>query len=48
MEEIFEHYNALMIALEKHGKCEHILTLMEVIGDKIMELDEGTHKHGAD
>jgi len=48
MEEIFEHYNALMIALENQGKCDHILTLMEVVGDKIMELDEGTHKHGAD
>ena len=48
MEEIFKAYNTLMIALEERGKCEHILTLMEVVGDKIMEMDEGTHKHGAD
>jgi len=48
MEEVFKAYNALMIALENQGKCDHILTLMEVVGDKIMELDEGTHKHGAD
>ena len=40
MEEIFEHYNALMIALENQGKCDHILTLMEVVRDKIIELDE--------
>lgn len=42
MEEIFEHYNALMIALENQGKsCEHICILMHTVGDKIMEIDNG-------
>ena len=42
MEEIFKAYNELMIALEKQGKsCEHICILMHIVGDKIMEIDNG-------